>query len=115
MKILVFVLGMLLASSLHAQNGPAKDEFINIMGKKIWYHVAGKGKPLILIPGGVGGSHDYYLPYFSVLEKSFKVIYYDGFGRGKSEKAKKPSDYTFARDIEEVEVLRKALNLGQVN
>jgi proline iminopeptidase len=89
--------------------------YIQLLGKRVWVEERGTGAPLILIPGGGGGSHDYYHPYFVELEKSFHVIYYDGFGRGKSEKAKELTEYTFDHDVDEVEALRKALNLGKTN
>jgi proline iminopeptidase len=91
-----------------------RGEFLNILGRKIWYESAGQGEPLVLIPGGVGGSHDYYHPYFSAFEKSFRVIYYDGFGRGSSERAKSPSEYSFDHDLDEIEALRQALHLGKI-
>jgi len=90
-------------------------KFVTVMGKKIWYEIEGQGEPLLLIPGGGGGSHDYYHPYFSALSRSFRVVYYDGFGRGNSDRAKSPSEYSFARDVEEVEALRKALGLDRVH
>lgn len=88
-------------------------EFLQLLGKKIWYESAGQGQPLVLIPGA-GGSHDYFHPFFAPLEHSFRVIYYDGFGRGNSERAKSPSEYTFERDLDEIEALRKALHLGKI-
>ena len=92
-----------------------KGDFVTVMGRKVWYESEGQGEPLLLIPGGGGGSHDYYHPYFATLERSCRVIYYDGFGRGKSDRAKSPVEYSFARDVEEVEALRKALGLGRIN
>src|SRR4029077_604612 len=36
------------------------------------------------------------------------------FGRGKSDRAKSASEYTFSRDVEDIEGLRKALGLGRI-
>ncbi len=111
-----FLLALLFAAGAHAAelSHPA-GKFVTVMGAKIWYEVEGQGEPLLLIPGGGGGSHDYYHPYFSALARSFRVVYYDGFGRGKSDRAKAPAEYSFARDVEEVEALRQALGLGKVH
>jgi proline iminopeptidase len=92
-----------------------RGSFVTVLGKKIWWEAEGRGEPVLLIPGGGGGSHDYYHPYFSGLAASFRVVYYDGFGRGKSDRAKSPDEYSFARDVEEVEALRKALGLGRIH
>jgi len=88
-------------------------QFVTVLGKKIWYESAGQGQPLLLIPGA-GGSHDYFHPFLAPLERSFRVIYYDGFGRGNSERAKSPSEYSFERDLDEIEALRQALHLGKI-
>jgi proline iminopeptidase len=88
---------------------------LELLGNKIWIEEEGRGEPLIMVPGGGGGSHDYYHPYHDALAKDFHVIYYDGYGRGKSEKAKSPDEYTIDRDVEEVEALRKALGLDKIH
>ena len=46
---------------------------------------------------------------------NIQLIYYDAFGRGKSDTAKDPKQYTIARDVEDIEGLRKALSLEKVN
>jgi len=90
-----------------------KGELLNLLGHKIWYESSGQGQPLLLIPGA-GGAHDYFHPFFAPLERSFRVIYFDGFGRGNSEHAKLPSEYTFEHDVDEIEALRQGLHLGKI-
>src|SRR5262245_21901909 len=101
------------AQAADLKHPPGK--FVTVMGKKIWYEIEGQGEPLLLIPGGGGGSHDYYHPYFARLARSFRVVYYDGFGLGNSDRPNAPSDYSLARDVEEVEALRNALGLGRIH
>jgi proline iminopeptidase len=107
----------LAASLCSAQSSDAvvhgKGEFLNLLGHKIWYESSGQGGPLLLIPGA-GGAHDYFHPFFAPLERSFRVIYFDAFGRGNSEHAKSPAEYTFEHDIDEIEALRQALHLGRI-
>ena len=45
----------------------------------------------------------------------FQVIYFDPLGVGESGRAKSTSEYTFAREVEDLEGLRKALGLSQIN
>jgi len=113
-----WILLLILSSvALAAQTGQGLQhphgEYLNILGKKIWYESAGTGPPLLLI-AGAGGSHDYFHPYFDQLSHSFRVIYYDGFGRGNSERAKSPSEYSFQHDLDEIEALRQTLHLGKI-
>lgn len=90
-------------------------DYALVNGSKLWYGSEGKGLPLVLIAGGPGASHVYLYPYFSPLADTQRVIYSDAFGRGKSDRAKSPKEYTFERDVEDVEGLRKALGLGKIN
>jgi len=43
------------------------------------------------------------------------LVYFDAFGRGKSDTAKDPKEYTLDRDIEDLEGLRVGLQLDQIN
>jgi proline iminopeptidase len=76
---------------------------------KIWYEIEGEGDPLLIIPGGPGNSHTYFHPWFSELAKNYTLIYLDAFGRGKSDRAEDHAEYTFERDVEDVELLRRTL------
>ena len=89
--------------------------FMVVNGKRIWYRAEGKGPPLLLVPGGPGASHTYFWPHLSSLTKEFEVIYYDPYGRGRSDAADDPAEYTFARDVDEIEGIRQALHLPKIN
>jgi proline iminopeptidase len=134
MRISITLLGLLLSSAL-AQNPanlstrsadsaprtPAPQfihppgDFATVNGVKLWYESEGSGPPLLLIAGGPGLPHGYLHPHFSQLAKSYRVIYFDAYGTGKSDQASDPHDYTFARDVENIEGLRLALGLGKIN
>jgi proline iminopeptidase len=93
----------------YAQTKNDSDTYAVINGAKIWYQVKGEGDPIVLIPGGPGNSHLYFTPWFDELAKTNKVIYFDAFGRGKSSRAKDKTEYSFQRDVDDLEGLRKAL------
>jgi proline iminopeptidase len=98
-----------------AQTPPEPEgRFVLVNGHRLWVRIAGKGSPLLLIPGGPGSSHRYFYPSMERLARSFQVIYFDAFGRGRSDRAQHPRDYGLDQDIEDVEGLRKALGLGQI-
>ncbi len=86
-----------------------------INGAKLWYEIKGEGEPLLLIPGGPGFSHLYFTPHFSKLSDRFKIIYFDAFGRGKSERGESPKSYSLKRDVEDIEGLRKFLGIDKLN
>jgi proline iminopeptidase len=120
LPVLAFVILGCFASSALAQNAITsgtnpEDHFVTVNGAKLWYKIEGKGEPLLLIAGGPGSSHSYFQPWFSAMSDSYRVVYFDAFGRGKSDRAKSPAEYTFQRDVEDIEGLRQALNLGKIN
>src|SRR5450432_2292488 len=114
--ILIFSLTLLhffeYAQTLPNSNTDGK--YITVNGAKLYVVIAGKGEPLVIIPGGPGGNH---LPYraFDSLAKNFTIVYFDGFGRGKSDTAKDVKEYSLARDIEDLEGIRVALHFDKWN
>ncbi len=96
-------------------NREPSGQYVIVGGHRLWYRIAGKGEPLLLIPGGPGLPHDYFWPSFEQFSDSFQVIYFDPFGRGLSERAQNPRDYSFSHDVTEIEGLRLALDLDKIN
>ena len=88
--------------------------FVSVNGAKLWYESEGRGDPIVLVAGGPGDSHAVFHPFFSRLADHNRVIYYDAFGVGKSDRAPFASEYHFARDVEDLEGLRKAIGLGAI-
>jgi proline iminopeptidase len=92
------------------QNG-----FVDANGALIYYEEFGKGKPLVIVHGGPGASHDYFLPYLVPLARHNRLIFIDERGSGKSEKLEDVSKYTVENMVEDVEAVRKALGLGKIS
>src|SRR5580704_2465889 len=94
---------------------PVQDGFVDANGVMIYYKSFGRGKPLLLLHGGPGASHDYFLPYLLPLARHHRLIFIDERGSGKSEKLADPAGYTVEAMVEDVEAVRVALNLGKIN
>ena len=111
------VMAMLLAAAPDGRVEPdahPPGREVSVLGKRVWVEDEGEGPVLLLVPGGGGGSHDYFHPWLRPLARGLRVVTYDGFGRGRSEKAARPSEYSFQRDVEEVEALRRALGIERL-
>jgi proline iminopeptidase len=124
-KIFSVALLLLIASALFSQTNTDSTRFpdswddgqyYTINGAKLWVVSVGSGEPLIIIPGGPGGNHLGYRIFDSLSVKgNTRLIYYDAFGRGKSDTAKNTKEYTISRDVEDIEGLRKALKLEKLS
>jgi pimeloyl-ACP methyl ester carboxylesterase len=75
------------------EKGGAGMAYYDFEGRKIYFHIVGKGKPLMMIHGNTGASKmlEEEAVFYS---KYFKVILIDLIGHGKSERVEKfPTDY----------------------
>lgn len=89
-------------------------KFYKINGANLWTETIGKGDPLFLISGGPGGAHA-GMHNFDALQDFCTLVYVDYFGRGKSDTAKSPTEYSIERDISDLEALRIAMKYEKIN
>jgi len=94
---------------------PVQEGFVDAHGVLIYYTTVGRGAPLMIVHGGPGASHDYFLPYLLPLARQNKLIFIDERGSGRSEKLAGPAGYTVENMVEDVEDVRVALNLGKIS
>ncbi len=92
-----------------------KEGFVEANGVMIYYKIFGKGEPLVIVHGGPGASHDYFLPYLIPLARKNQLIFIDERGSGRSQKVENVSDYTVENMVEDVEAVRQVLDLGKIN
>src|SRR2546429_923658 len=48
---------------------PLQEGFVDAHGVMIYYKILGRGEPLMIVHGGPGASHDYFLPYLLPLAR----------------------------------------------
>jgi proline iminopeptidase len=116
-KIFSFFIFLFIFSIAYSQTLPnsfTDGKYVKVNGAKLYVVIAGSGDPLIIIPGGPGGTHIGYRSFDS-LAKDNQIIYFDAFGRGKSDTAKDVKEYSLARDIDDIEGLRIALHFDKLN
>lgn len=89
--------------------------FVDAHRTLIYYKTLGQGHPLLIVHGGPGMSHDYFLPYLLPLARTNKLVFIDERSSGRSEKLEDPSGYTVENMVEDIEGVRTSLGLGQIN
>jgi proline iminopeptidase len=95
----------------------SSEGYLNVEGYRFFYRSFGepvKGT-ILCLHGGPGATHDYLLPLADLAQFGYRVVLYDQLGCGKSELPKNTALFTVERAVEEVEGVRKALNLGKIN
>jgi proline iminopeptidase len=92
-----------------------QEQFVDANGVLIYVKSFGRGDPLVLLHGGPGASHDYFLPYLVPLARHNRLVFLDERGSGKSEKLEDVKQYTVENMVEDVEAVRQALGLGKIN
>jgi len=123
MKTTAAILILLFASLGFAQTSspkpsnvyPMQEGFVDANGVLIYYMTVGHGAPLMIVHGGPGASHDYFLPYLLPLARHNKLIFIDERGSGKSERLEDISKYTVENMADDCEAVRVALGLGKIS
>ncbi len=84
----------------------------------VWTKTVGNNPKIkvLLLNGGPGATHEYFECFDSFLPaEGIEYIYYDQLGCGNSDDPKDVAMWDLPRYVEEVEQVRKALNLGPDN
>ncbi len=91
-----------------------QEGFVDTHGALIYYKSIGHGTPLLILHGGPGASHEYFLPYLLPLARQNRLVFIDERGSGKSEKLEDAKAYTVENMVEDAEGVRQALQLGKI-
>lgn len=77
----------------------------------LYYRDIGQGPPIILLHGGPDFDHNYLLPDMDRLADTFRLIYYDQRGRGKSGGNVQPDEVTLQSEMDDLERVREYFHL----
>lgn len=81
----------------------------------LYYRTLGEGKPLLVIHGGPGLTHDYFLPEFSRLAEGHLLIFYDQRGCGRSAEPFEDQLINLDQYIDDIETIRKELEFEKIS
>jgi proline iminopeptidase len=116
-NIIIFLISIALFSSCSQKTKITYTESGSkeINGTKLYYKIIGKGEPVLIIHGGPGLSHDYFLPGLISLRDKYKLIFYDQRASGKSNLNISPESITLENFVKDIDELRGAFGIKKLN
>ncbi|MGB4773407.1 MAG: alpha/beta fold hydrolase [Chitinophagaceae bacterium] len=111
MKNQLFLILILLSQTCFAQY---KDTLLSVNGTSLFIREIGTGTPIIIVHGGPGLNHAYFLPHLNPLSKKYRLIFYDQRACGNSSGNLDSSQMTLNLFTEDIESIRQTLNLGNI-
>ena len=112
--LILFVVWLALGTicPAHGQRGATvRESCIDVGGAELYAREVGKGPAIIVLHGGPDFDQSYLLPEMDRLSDSYRLIYYDQRGRGKSASNVRPEEVTLASDIADLEKIRQSFHL----
>ncbi|MBX2913704.1 MAG: alpha/beta fold hydrolase [Cyclobacteriaceae bacterium] len=113
MKYLIYSLFI-----VFAMNGPVakgQERLVNVNNVEINVRTIGKGSPILIVHGGPGLNHSYFLPHFKELESKYQLVFIDQRACGKSSGNLDSTQMTIDWFVRDIEAVRKELKLGKVS
>lgn len=77
----------------------------------LYTRVVGEGRAVIVLHGGPDFDHGYFLPALDALGDSFRLIYYDQRGRGRSAEGVEAGDVTLSSELDDLDLIRRSFEL----
>jgi proline iminopeptidase len=96
-------------------NLPQTEGYVDTGSAVVYYKTIGRGQPLLLLHGGPGSTHDYFLPWVLPLARDRQLVLIDERGSGKSQRLEDHRQYNLETMAADVEAVRVALGLGQID
>jgi proline iminopeptidase len=98
-----------------ASGQPVTEGRAKVPGGTVWWMKVGSGTktPLLTLHGGPGAGHNYLLPLKALADER-PVVFYDQLGCGKADSPQDEKIYTIQRSVDELDAVRKALNLQKI-
>ena len=93
----------------------SRDGYVDTPGAIIYYMTIGTGAPLVLLHGGPGSTHEYFLPYLLPLARNHQLVLVDERGCGRSQRLEDLAQYNLTEMANDIEAVCGALKLGKVD
>jgi proline iminopeptidase len=86
-----------------------------INGTHLFCRVVGRGMPIVILHGGPGMDHSYFLPQMLKLAETHRLIFFDQRASGRSSARVDTNSMTLETLIDDIEGVRVAFHPGKMN
>lgn len=116
----ILVLGLFFSCNTPSQNEAVTSNFSNsgfikTNGAEIFYKSIGSGIPILVLHGGPGMEHTYFLPHLNQFSDTYQFIFFDQRISGRSSWLVDSSLISMDEFTADIEAVRKHFNLKKVN
>lgn len=92
-----------------------EEGFVEIGEVQLYYKSLGRGEPVLVVHGGPGLNHTYFLPQMRELARSHRLIFYDQRACGRSTGNFAEDEISIARFVDDIEALRQSFGIDKLN
>lgn len=104
------------AALARCANGPPDVEGLQpINGTELFVKTMGEGETILVVHGGPGFGHSYFLPQMAELATDHRLVFYDQRASGRSSADLEPDEITLDRFIGDIEGLREFLRVERMH
>jgi len=96
------------------QKATPREIRIPVANASLFARDIGRGHPIIVLHGGPDFDQAYLLPDLDRLADTYRLIYYDQRGRGKSAAGVRPDDVSLTSDLDDLDKVRQHFHLDAV-
>lgn len=104
-----------LLMAIHAGFGQGVERILTVNDTEINVRIVGQGSPILIVHGGPGLNHSYFLPHLISLAHEHQLIFIDQRACGKSSGTLDSTQMTLDWLVKDMEAIRRELRLGKIS
>jgi proline iminopeptidase len=114
MRIVFALFFLVISVTAFSQTLKTEGGYKDIYGTKLYYKTIGEGEPILVVHGGPGLEHSYFLPHLDELAKKHTLIFFDLRGHGKSDATMDSAHIQLSYFVDDIEEMRKAFGIQKL-
>ncbi len=97
-----------------ADDPAARERYLTRGTARLYAREIGRGEPIVILHGGPDFDHEYLLPEMDRLADSFRLIYYDQRGRGRSFSGRPADEVDLAGELDDLDAIRASFGFEKI-